>query len=349
MKIVALDMGKSKSIYCEYETTTGGHRFGKVATEPQAIRAYLSGQNGCRIVLEIGPWAGWVYDIICLLGLEVQIANPSHEAWRWKSVKTKTDRQDALKLAKLSAMGQLPQVYMPKPQVRQKRALIAYRRKLIGRITQVKNSIRMILEREGIRLAEGKKGWTCESFKRLEQMACRLEETDADTLWRGQLWEELETYKHLETSLSQVTDKLDTMAKEDLRIQRLTTIPGVGRRLAEAIVAYIDNPHRFSTAKQVGSYVGLTPRQFQSGQMDRQGSISGQGNALLRSLLVEVSWVGLQYNPWLRQTYQSLLRGSPSRKKIAITGVARKLLIRCWAMLRDESVWRNDSEDREAA
>ena len=75
--------------------------------------------------------------------------------------------------------------------------------------------------------------------------------------------------------------------------------------------------------------------------MDRQGGISGQGNKLLRALLVEVSWLGLQHNSWMRKTYDRLLRGSPSRKKIAITAVARKLLVRCWAMLRDEQPWRN--------
>ena len=75
--------------------------------------------------------------------------------------------------------------------------------------------------------------------------------------------------------------------------------------------------------------------------MDRQGRISGQGNRLLRALLVEVSWLGLRYNSWMRETYHRLLRGSPSRKKIAITAVARKLLVRCWAMLRDEQPWRD--------
>jgi transposase len=75
--------------------------------------------------------------------------------------------------------------------------------------------------------------------------------------------------------------------------------------------------------------------------MNRQGKISGQGNKVLRSLLVEISWVGLRYNQWMRETYKRLLRGSPSRKKIAITAVARRLLVRCWAMLRDGQTWQD--------
>ena len=85
---------------------------------------------------------------------------------------------------------------------------------------------------------------------------------------------------------------------------------------------------------------GADAGQYQSGDCDRQGRISHQGNPLLRSLLVEVSWVGLQHNPWMRAVYEQVRRGSPTRKKIAIVAVARRLLIRCWAMLRDGVPWR---------
>ena len=61
-----------------------------------------------RIVFEICSSAGWIYDIVKALGVEVQVANPNTEAWRWKNVKRKNDRDDALKLARLSVMNQLP-------------------------------------------------------------------------------------------------------------------------------------------------------------------------------------------------------------------------------------------------
>ena len=119
----------------------------------------------------------------------------------------------------------------------------------------------------------------------------------------------------------------------------------MGPRLAETVAAFLDDPNRFRNCKHVGSYVGLTPKQYQSGQMERQGRISGQGNKLLRNLLVEASWVSLRYNPWARATYNRLLRGSPSRKKIAITALARKLVVKCWAMLRDEKDWNYEIRD----
>ena len=73
--------------------------------------------------------------------------------------------------------------------------------------------------------------------------------------------------------------------------------------------------------------------------MDRRGRISKRGPALLRKLLVECAWVMLRYNPWARATYARLSRGK-ARKKQAIVALARRLLVRCWALLRDRTAWR---------
>ena len=349
MNILAMDLGKSKTVVCFYNSNTGKHKFGKVKTKPKDIHDLIVEHQPDRIVFEICSTAGWIYDIAKTLKFEVQVDNPSTEGWRWKNVKRKNDREDALKLAKLSAMNQLPTVHMPKPEVRQKRSFIQYRQRLVKRVVQIKNSIRSILDKEGYPMSRGKTAWAKRSLEQLGKMALPLEKCDFNNLWRGQLYVELEMLEATGKCLVEVTSKLDTQAKNDEQIQRLQTIPGVGARLAEAIVAFIDEPERFNSGKQVGCYAGLTPKQYQSGSMDRQGRISGQGNKLLRALLVEVSWLGLRHNSWIRETYNRLLRGSPSRKKIAITAVARKLLVRCWAMLRDEQPWRDEISDKEAA
>ena len=77
-------------------------------------------------MIEIGPSAGLALEI------EVEVANTNHQAWRWRSSRRKTDPLDALKLAQLSAMNQLPTVYMPSLQVRQWRSLITYRHTPVG-------------------------------------------------------------------------------------------------------------------------------------------------------------------------------------------------------------------------
>ena len=105
-------------------------------------------------------------------------------------------------------------------------------------------------------------------------------------------------------------------------------------------MAYLDNPQRFENGRQVSAYAGLVPKQFQSGETDRQGRISRRGPSLLRKLLVEAGWVLLRYNPWAQRLMQRLSRGQKTRRKQAIVALARKLLVRCWAMLRDNTEWR---------
>jgi transposase len=341
MKILALDLGKFKSVACVYVAETGEHAFETIRTEYLEVGRVVDQAKADRVVIEISSIAGWIGDLVRSQGLELQVANTNGMAWSWRHVKRKTDRLDALKLAQLSVMNQLSLVHLPQPKVREWRALIEYRQSLVGRRTRVKNRIRAILDRIGaVGLRPGKSGWTDKALAQLRERARPLEECQAGEYWRGELWEELEQLRHVEDSVARVEMKLDAVAKKDKRVRRLQTIPGVGPRLAEMVVAVIDDPHRFRRGKQVGSYVGLTPRQYQSGTMDRQGRISGHGNKHLRSLLVEVAWLGLRYNPWMRDLYQRVHRGSPARKKIAIVAVARRLLIRCWAMLRDETRWQ---------
>lgn len=348
MNILAMDLGKNKTVFCEYDSNNAEYTFGKIRTCPQQIHDLLVEKAPDKVVFEICSAAGWIYDIAMSLRLNIEVANPSHQGWRWKKVKRKTDRDDALKLAQLSAMKQLPLVHIPEKSVRQRRSLIVYRSKLVQRRTQIKNSIRAVLDREGILIPAGKAGWSKLTLQKLKSMSVPITEVSNDYLWRGQLWMELQQFEQVEKALAQVTSTLDRLGKENAAVVRLQTIHGVGPRLSEAIAAFLDEPERFANGKQVGSYVGLVPKQYQSGSIDIQGKISGHGNALLRSLLVEVSWSGIRYNPWMRQTYHRLLRGSASRKKIAITAVARKLLVRCWAMLRDQQDW-HDTMSGEAA
>jgi len=142
MKIMALDLGKSKMVGCMYETVAGTHRFESAPLDRGTLETALDAEQPDRVVIEVGTSAGWVGDLVRGRGIELQVANPSHQAWRWRCVKKKTDRLDALKLAELSASDQLPMVHLPQRDVRQWRSLIRYRHRLIARRTGVKNRIR---------------------------------------------------------------------------------------------------------------------------------------------------------------------------------------------------------------
>lgn len=343
-RILAIDLGKFTSVVCDYDTATSTHAFTTLKTRPAELHDLIIERLGPaswgRVVIEIGSSAGWVRDLCEGLGVELEVANPNHEAWRWKSIKRKTDRDDALKLARLSAVGQLPTVHVPSASVRQWRGLILYRAKLIGRRTAIKNSIRGLLDRQGLTVPGKTKPWTVQGLETLALESKPLIDCTPDELWRGQLAMELEAYTQVQALIGQADARLDALAIDDDRVKRLQTIPGVGPRLSELLVAVIDDPKRFKSRKQVGAYVGLVPRQIASGTMDRQAGITKAGHRYLRSLLVEISWLMLRHNPAFRRVFEKVMRGSKTRKKIAAVATARRLLITCWAMLRDETDWR---------
>lgn len=339
MKILALDLGKYKTVGCEYESESGAHRFRSSLSTPAALRKMVQEVNPERVVIEICSMAGWVCDLLWSMGLEVQVANTSDEAWRWRKVKQKDDRRDALKAARLSAVNQLRAVYIPAKEVRQWRALVTYRQQLVRRRTKIKNHIRDLLLREGQILVRGSKCWNKLGLELLTSLARPLSEVGTAELWRGELHEELQQLELLQARIATVEEKLNALGRADVRVQLLQTTPGVGPRLAEAIVALLDKPQRFRKASQVSAYLGMVPKAFDSGESKRRGHITRQGSRLVRSLLVEVAWAGLRHNAWVRHTYHRLSGGKKARKKIAIVAVGRKLLVRCWAMLRDNRAW----------
>ena len=234
MKILALDLGKSKMVGCVYDTESHEHRFDSASLETGTLQDILRSERADRVVIEVGPSTGWVGDLVRQAGIELQVANPNHEGWRWRNVKRKTDRLDALKLAQLSACDQLPQVHLPDQGVRQWRSLIHYRQRLVTRRTAVKNRTRSILDGQGIPTPVGVKCWSRAGLAALRTQARRWEETSAKELWRGELWEELEQFERLTAALQRVEKRLDNVARSDQRVSLLQTIPGVGPRLAEA-------------------------------------------------------------------------------------------------------------------
>jgi len=339
MKILALDLGKYKTVGCAYESESGAHQFKRGLTTAGGLAGMVQAVKPDRVVIEICSIAGWVCDLMWGLGIEVQVANTSDDAWRWRKVKQKDDRRDALKAARLSAVNQLREVYIPAPEVRQWRALITYRQQVIRRRTKIKNHIRDLLLREGQLLGRGSSCWSELGIAALAAQARPFSECGPAELWRGELQLELEQLKEIQRQVATVTAQLDKLGAGDARVQLLRTVPGVGARLAEAMVALLDQPQRFRKASQVSGYIGMVPKAMDSGETERRGHITRQGSRLVRSLLVEVAWAGLRHNAWVRQTYQRLSGGKKARKKIAIVAVGRKLLVKCWAMLRDNRPW----------
>lgn len=338
-RILAIDLGKFKSVACDFDSTSNEHAFVKMPTRAQDLHDLIVERHPDLVVIEAGSQSGWVRDLCEALDVPVRVANVNHEGWRWKNVKLKTDRTDALKLARLAAADQLPTVTLPGRRVREWRALIRYRSKLVDRRTAIKNSIRSIMDRHGLSMPAKHKGWSGRTLAELKELSRPLAEVPLEDLWRGQLAMELVALEQVGDLISQVEARLNAIAAQDERVQRLRTIPGVGPRLGETLVAVIDDPRRFKSRREVAAYAGLVPRVFESGTMRRSGGITGAGSKLLRKLLTEVAWMMRQYNPEFKAVFEQICRGSKNRRKLAIVATARRLLIVCWAMLRDGTTW----------
>ena len=143
-------------------------------------------------------------------------------------------------------------------------------------------------------------------------------------LWRGQPDFELTQFDALSQQIADTEKRLGVVAENHEGINRLRTIPGVGPRTAEVIVTALDDVNRFKNARQVSSYIGLVPCQYQSGETDRNSRITKRGSQILRTILLECAWVSVQYNDCSRTTYDaSRAARKHAGKKLQLLWTAR--------------------------
>lgn len=342
-RILAIDLGKYKCVSCAYDRATAAAEFRTVTTSRAEVERLIRDARPAVVVIEACTLAGWVHDLCAELGVPCKVANTAAEAWRYKHAKRKTDRDDALRLAQLEALGQIPEVVVPRKQIREWRALIAHRQGLVTQRVAAQNRIRAVLVGQGLPAPRGAKAWTAAGLEGIAQFARPLADCAPEELWRGLLELALTAYRQAEALVATAEARLDAIGKAHARVRLLDSVPGLGPRTAEAVVAHLDDPGRFKSGKPVAAYGGLVPRQFQSGEDDRRGRITKRGPAILRKLLVQCAWAMLRYNPWARKVFERLSRGK-ARRKQAVVALARKILVRCWAMLRDGAPWRPDPE-----
>jgi transposase len=339
--ILTLDLGKFKGVACAYDKDDpNAARLETGPSDRRHLHRLFAQVRPGIVVVEACLLAGWAHDLCAELGLACKVANTASEAWEFKHQRRKTDKDDALRLAQLEALGQLPAVALPDAHTRQWRQLIAHRQTLVGRRVAAQNRIRAILVGQGLAAPRGARAWAAAGLQGIAQFAKPPADCGADELWRGLLELALTDYCQVRQLLGVAERRLDQLARTSADVQLPETVPGLGPRTAEVVAAHLHHPGRFRTGKQVSAYGGLVPRQYQSGETDRRGCITRRGPALLRKPLVECAWAMLRYNAWARAVYPRLTHGGKVHKKQAIVALARKVLVRCWAMLRDRRPWR---------
>ena len=303
--------------------------------------ARLSELPAFEVCYEASTGYGRFYELLTTVAARVAVAHPGLLRLIFRS-KKKNDRADALKLAKLLYVGEVPQVYVPAADVRAWRELITFRKRLIEKRTRAKNGLRCLLRSLGIDPPQDFGLWSRKGVLWLKSLEF---DQPLHAVKCGMLVEELETHsRHIRL----VEKELLAFSQDNpLALsqggQLVMTIPGVGLRTAEAVVAFIDDPHRFPNSKRLGSYFGLVPSQDQSGRTNRLGHITKEGAPVVRAMLTEAVWQAVRRSPTVKAFQERIQRDDPDRKKISVIATAHYLVRVMWSMLKNGTVWKEQN------
>jgi transposase len=244
----------------------------------------------------------------------------------------KTDRNDARGLAEIARMGWYANVRVKSLDVHALRAKFAARAELVAPARDLGNQLRGLLRRFGLSVGKGQGKFEQRVLTLrhgcppLRPVAASLAPSaDVVSARSAKL---LAARRAVLAEVERLERVLLRAARDDVTCRRLMTVPGVGPITALAYQSTIEDPGRFGRARDVGAYVGLVPRRHQSGEVDRSGRISKQGDALLRGYLYEAATVLIRrlQRPCALQTWARTLVGRIGVKKARVA-LARKLAV----------------------
>lgn len=277
------------------------------------------------VVFEVTTNAWTLYDLLQPLVSHVVVANPAQVQVIANAV-VKTDGRDTLALARLLAAHLIPQVWVPPKPVRELRALISHRERLISQRSAAKNRLQSLLQRHHFVAPAG------ELFTRLQRPWWdALELSSAERLRTRQ---DLATIDYLTTLIGEVDGELARLSRSTPWAEQfpfLLQLPGIGLITAMTVFAAIGEISRFNSAKALVGYSGLGLRIHASGQVHRSGGITKQGRSELRATLIEAAWVAVKSSPFWQAQFARLSGRIGVRK--AIVALARKLLVVIWHVL----------------
>ena len=321
MNYCGIDLANVTSAICIVDESDGVVLERSAKTEERELVLALSGHGALRVVIEASPLAEWVSRVLERAGHEVVIIDP-RAAKHLVSSKKKTDARDARTLARLCRSGWYTEVHRKSEESRELRSRLQARQALMRVKRLTGSALRGLLRAHGVRVGKVSESRFAERVRELVREEVPGLETELESLLA--VWEL--SYR-AETEQERAVDR---ESRQDEVTRLLRTVPSVGGQLSTAFRATIDDPRRFRRGEEVGDYVGLTPRVYQSGEVEYRGRITREGDKLLRWLLVEAAHNLLTRGQdcALKRWGKRLERRKGSAK--AKVAVARKLAILLW-------------------
>jgi transposase len=316
---VGLDVAQKKTAVCVVDDEGKTVCHGAVETRPEMIKDFLEakGCGNAKIGMETGPLSVWLYHSLRRFDLDIDCIHARHVHAALTVQLNKTDQNDARGIANLVRSGWYRATYVKSLECHNERLMLSARDRLVRVRVSINNQIRGLLKTFGVVLSPGRN----EVFRR-EVLAA---DPSVEAV-RSVVLMLLETWRHVSQQIRECSKMLEKRAAQDPVCKVLTSIPGVGALTALSFKTAIDDPTRFRRVSDVGAYLGLTPRKYQSGDVDRSGAISKQGNRHTRSLLYEAASCLLsRYGTETSLArWADMIRQKKGYKK-AVVALARKL------------------------
>lgn len=327
---VGIDLGDRFSQVCVLDEEGEVVEESKIRTTEEAFRRRLEGMEPFLAVMEVGTHSPWVSRLLQDQGYECLVANPAslHRKGRKKS-----DRIDAEKLARWARSDpeMLEPVQHPGADIQADMAVVHSRRALVEARTKLINRTRGLVKSWGARLPRCDADYFCDRAP--GHIPAELHRAVEPLL---------ESIASLTAQIKRLEEHIETLATKKYGeiTRRLTQVKGVGTITALTYVLTVREPERFPRSRQVGPYLGLTPRLDQSGESDIQHSISKAGNTYLRVLLVQAAHHILERGPDtdLKRWGLRKAEGGKRAKKRAVVAVSRKLAVLL------HHLWRSNTE-----
>lgn len=330
-----LDVSLEMTSVCVVDENGATVLEGKAPSDPEAIAETLQGVDGEfeRVGLEAGSLSPWLVTGLKAAGLPAICIEARHaKAAMVAMTRNKNDRNDARSLAHLIRSGWFKAVHVKSVESQELRTLLVAREFFVNKLRDHENEIRGLLRPFGLKVGRVAAREFEDRVRELTADAPRLR-LCMEALLAGRA-EMIRQLAELHRELLRVT------ANDEL-CRRFMTIPGVGPVTALAFKSTIDDPGRFRRSSDVGAHLGLTPRQYQSGETDVRGRISRSGDAFTRTALFTAAHVMLtRSRQWTAIRAWGLRIAKRSSLKKAKIAVARKLAVVMHRMWRDDVPFR---------